>query len=182
MKLLQNALLLVAGLALFATATVSSCGETTYVFDEVDVGDDEAGRTPRERSDSQFIRAVYADLIGRSTGTQEVTVRFGNGTPLVLPIDEQDTLENILQGLGDSRALRAVLVAGLVDHEEANIPDKADVTDAAEFVGEQFRRFLGRNPSAYELAAFVADWNTDDAISPKTVIRALIGSREYQSQ
>jgi len=169
-----------AAVAIAASLSLVACGETTYIFEDVDVGDDNEGRTPRERSDAQFIRAVYADLIGRSTQTQEVTIRIGQQS-FVLPFDEQAVLEQVLAGLGDSRSLRAILIAGLVDHEEANIPTKSEVSDPSAFVSEQFRRFLGREPSAYELEAFVADWDSDDSVHPKTVIRALLGSREYQS-
>ena len=53
--------------------------------------------------------------------------------------------------------------------------------DPAEFIAEQFRRLLGREPSAYELRAFADEWQTDDAVGPRAIIRALVGSREYQS-
>ena len=167
-------------LALILALGAMACGETTYVFDDVNVGDDEAGRTPRERSDAQFIRAVYADLIGRATTQRDITIVSG-GQSFTLPLDEQATLEAVLEGLGDSRALRSLLITGLVNHEEADIPEKSEVSDPGEYISEQFRRFLGREPSVYELGAFEADWAADDAVTPKTVVRALLGSREYQS-
>ena len=37
------------------------------------------------------------------------------------------------------------------------------------------------DPGAYELASFAAAWREDPAVGPKTVVRALLGSREYQS-
>jgi hypothetical protein len=83
--------------------------------------------------------------------------------------------------MGDSRPLRALLVAGLAASAEVGLPARGDVDDPAEFVGEQFRRLLGREPSAYELRAFVDEWRADDAVGPRTVVRALVGSREYQS-
>ncbi len=171
---------LTTAFALLSALLLASCGETTYVFDDVDVGDDQAGRTPQARSDAQFVRAVFADLIGRSTTTTEITIRIGENSQIIA-IDEQDTLENTLAGLGDSRALRAILLTGLVDHADANIPNKSDVDDEREFIADQFRRFLGRQPSIYELETFVREWSEDDAVTPKTIIRALLGSREYQS-
>lgn len=170
---------LIYAFAMAATLLVA-CGDTTYVFDDVEVGDDEAGRTPRERSNAQFIKAVYADLIGRSTEAYNLDITAGPDT-LSLPLDEQQILESYLGGLGDSRAARAILVAGMVDHEEIDIPAKADVDDVEGFITEQFRTFLGRDPSIYELETFAAEWASDAAVNPKTVIRALIASREYQT-
>lgn len=167
--------------AALAALPMLACGETTYVFDDVGVGDDEAGRTPRERSDAQFIKAVYADLVGRSTEAYSLAISNDGTLAFNLPLDEQQTLETYLGGLGDSRAARAILVAGLVEHDEVDIPEKSAVSDPEAFIAEQFRTFLGREPSIYELEAFASEWAVDSAVNPKTVIRALIGSREYQS-
>jgi hypothetical protein len=169
----------ISALAVAATLALG-CGDTTYVFDGVDVGDDESGRTPLERSNAQFIKAVYADLIGRSTEAYSLDITLGPDM-ISLPLDEQQILEGYLGGLGDSRAARAILVAGMVDHEEIDVPDKADVGDPEAFIAEQFRTFLGREPSIYELETFAAEWASDSAVNPNTVIRALIASREYQS-
>ena len=53
--------------------------------------------------------------------------------------------------------VRAVIAAGLTSSPEAGLPDKAEVSDPAAFITEQFHRFLGREPGSYELAAFVAE-------------------------
>lgn len=164
-----------------AALLAGGCADTTYVFDDVGVGDDEAGRTPRERSNAQFIKAVYADLVGRSTEAYSLEISNDGTLVFNLPLDEQQILEAYLGGLGDSRAARAILVAGLVEHDEVDIPDKSEIDDPEAFIAEQFRTFLGREPSVYELETFAAEWSADSAVNPKTVIRALIGSREYQS-
>jgi len=51
-----------------------------------------------------------------------------------------------------------------------------------DYIRDQFRRLLGREPNTYELEAFAAEWENDPAVGPRTVIRAIIASREYQSQ
>ena len=51
-----------------------------------------------------------------------------------------------------------------------------------EDVRDQFRKLLGREPKSHEAYAFLDAWNTDAAAGPKTVIRAIVGSREYQSR
>ena len=161
--------------------SVSACGETTYEFDNVGVGDDDQGRTPRERTNSQFLRAVYADLLGRAPETYDFTITDGTTTLLAFPLNEQEQLLNVLDGIGDSTPLRDLLVAGLVVSTEVDIPDKGDVDDPEQFISDQFRKFLGRNPGVYELKAFVDEWNGDDAVNPRTIIRALLGSIEYRS-
>lgn len=166
--------------ALAVLLAVTACGDTTYEFDKVGVGDDDQGRTPRERTNSQFLRAVYADLLGRAPQTYDFVVSDGVNE-FAFPIDEQAQLLDVLDALGDSTPMRDLLVTGLVFSTEVDIPDKADVDDPEEFISEQFRRFLGRNPSAYELRAFMDEWDSDDSVNPRTIIRALIGSNEYQS-
>ena len=164
----------------FAALTVlSSC--KTYAFDDVPVGHDEAARTPKAKSNSQFVRSVYADLVGRTPESFDfvVTDDQGNETSR-FPVDEQSTLIDVLDGLGDPDPMRAVLVAGLVDSAEVDLPEKSD-TDAASFVTDAFHRFLGRDPTTYELGAFVAAWAEDPEVTPRTVVRSIIGSREYQS-
>lgn len=169
---------IIAALALLVC--VPACSETTYEFDQVDLGEDDEGRTPRQRSNSQFLRAIYADLLGRTPESYDYVFTDGvNEFPF--PIDEQEQLLNILDGIGDSTPMRDLLITGLVFSAEVDIEDKADVDDPEDFISDQFRKFLGRNPSVYELKAFLDEWNSDDSINPRTVIRALLGSNEYQS-
>lgn len=174
---MMHTLRLAAALALLSTA----CGDTTYSFEDVTVGEDDGARAPRERSNSQFVRAVYGDLVGRAPESYEFVVEAGPTELFSFPVNEQSLLVDVLEGMGDSRPLRALLTAGLVASAEVALPDRGEVDEPAEFISEQFRRLLGREPSAYELRAFVDEWEADDAVGPRTVVRALIGSREYQS-
>jgi len=171
------ALVLALGLATALTA----CGETTYVFDDTELGEDDSARTPRERSNSQYIRSMYTDVLGRAPTSYDINVSF-NGQPAgTFPVDEQDQLMAVLDSIGDPTPMRALFAVAIVEHAESTIPDKSDVTDPTEFIAEQFRLYLGREAGAYELSAFVDEWNASDAVNPKTIIRALIASREYQS-
>jgi hypothetical protein len=160
---------------------VAACGDTTYGFEEVTVGEDDGARAPRERSNSQFVRAVYGDLVGRAPESYEFAVSAEGEELFRFPVDEQSLLVDVLESMGDSRPLRSLLAAGLVDSAEVELPERDEVEDPAAFVSDQFRRLLGREPSAYELHAFVDEWKADEAVGPRTVVRALIGSREYQS-
>jgi hypothetical protein len=171
----------IATAALAALALAAACGDTTYGFDDVTVGEDDGARQPQERSNSQFVRAVYGDLVGRAPESYEFVVSADGDELFRFPVDEQSQLVDSLEGMGDSRPLRALLTAGLVSSAEVRLPERAEVEDPAAFISDQFRRLLGREPTAYELRAFVDEWQADEAVGPRTVVRALIGSREYQS-
>jgi hypothetical protein len=168
-----------------AIAVVAALGlvgcDTTYAFDSIEIGGDQAGRAPAAVSNTQFVRTVYADLLGRAPDVYDFEVESAAGG-YTLPIDEQESLVYALDSLGDPDPLRAVIVAGLVRSAEVELTEKAQVTDPRAFIREQFRRFLGREPGSYELIAFEAEWEADPAVGPRTVVRALIGSREYQSR
>jgi hypothetical protein len=172
---------ILAGLVLAVVAT--ACADTTYDYDPATAGDIEGGdRAPRVKTSSQFLRGLYADLLGRTPESYEYVIRV-NGTPAIrIPLDEEQQLSAILEGLGDSLPLRNLLVKGLLHSAEVSVPEKTAVADPREYIREQFRRFLGREPNAYELGAFADEWAKDPAVGPRTIIRAITGSREYQSQ
>lgn len=168
---------------LLLVALASACTET-YYYEPAEAGDEESDRTPRAKTSSQFLRTVYADLLGRTPESYELVVRFDGVEQLRLPVDEERELSNALDGLGDSMPMRNLLVNGLLHSTEVTIPDKATAggTDPREYITERFETLLGRAPNTYELEAFADAWKQDPAVGPRTVIRAIIGSREYQSQ
>jgi hypothetical protein len=167
---------------LILVALAAGCADTTYDFDPASAGNTEEGqRAPRAKTSSQFLRGVYADLLGRTPESYDFVISV-NGTPqLRLPLDEEVQLAGVLDGLGDSLPLRNMIVNGLLHSTEVTVPEKSTV-QARDYISEQFRRLLGREPNAYELGAFADEWAKDPAVGPRTIIRAITGSREYQSQ
>src|SRR5690349_5297057 len=149
----------IALLALLA----ASC-ETSYKFDPVAVGDDGSERAPRARTNTQYIRGLYSDLVGRAPESYDILITDTAGTELArFPVAEQEFLLFTLDGVGDPAPLRSLIAAGLVRSAEVVLPDKEDVDDPAEFVTDQFKKFLGREPNPYELEAFTAEWESDPA-------------------
>jgi hypothetical protein len=166
---------------LLVVALASACADTTYEYDPTTAGDVEGGdRAPRAKSSSQFLRGLYADLLGRTPERYELSLKFGPQT-LPIPIDEEVQLSGVLEGLGDSLPMRNLVVNGLLHSAEVTVPAKTAV-EPKEYIRDQFRRLLGREPNAYELGAFADEWAKDPAVGPRTIIRAILGSREYQSQ
>jgi hypothetical protein len=153
---------------------------TTYDYEPTVLGDTEGDRAPRAKSSSQFVRGVYADLLGRTPETFDLTVRRGAETA-TFPVDEQAQLIGVLDGLGDGLPARNLLVNGLLHSTEVSVPTKSSVSDPRAYIRDQFTRLLGREPNAYELQGFADAWQRD-AVGPRAVIRAIVGSREYQSQ
>jgi len=168
-------------LVLIVACALAGC-TTTYEFEPVDLGDEGGGRAPVPRSSTQYVNAIYADLLGRQPEQYDFTVTQGQAELLRFPLDEQDTMVAALDALGDSAPVRDLVVTAIVRSPEAGVPDKDDVDDPAEFSAEQFRTLLGREPNPYELAAFVDEWRADDAVGPRAVIRAILASREYSSR
>jgi hypothetical protein len=167
---------------LICAALLASACTTTYEFDPVGVGDEGSGREPQARSNAQFVGAVYADLLGRQPDRHDFTITNGSQELLRFPLDEQEILVGAMDAVGDPAPVRDLIVAALLRTPAAGVPEKADVDDPAEYVRDQFRTLLGREPNVYELDAFVDAWEADDAVGPRAVIRAIVGSREYQSR
>jgi hypothetical protein len=168
--------------ALLIAAVLAFGCTDTFDYDATNAGDtEEGGRAPRGKNPSQFVRGVYADIVGRAPESYDFVLRLNGTEALRFPLDEEQQLVGALDGIGDSLPMRNLISKGLLHSAEVSIPEKADVT-AREFIREQFTRLLGREPNPYELAAFAGAWESDPAVGPRTIIRAILGSREYQSQ
>ena len=168
-------------LLVLAALAAPACTDT-YEYDPATAGEAEGGREPRAKTSSQFLRGLYADLLGRTPETFEFVLRLDGTEALRLPLDEEAQLTNVLEGLGDSQPMRNLVTKGLLHSTEVTLPEKAAVAEPRAFIREQFRRLLGREPNAYELEQFAGEWPKDPAVGPRTIIRAIVGSREYQSQ
>src|SRR5262245_56363769 len=136
---------------ILACALAAAACTTTYDYDPSTVGDTDGGdRAPRGKTSSQFLRGVYADLLGRAPQTYDFTLQVNGVTQFTLPLDEQTQLVNVLDGLGDALPMRNLLVNGLLHSTEVTIPDKAGIADAPGYIRQQFTRLLGREPNVYE--------------------------------
>lgn len=172
-----------ARLLFVAAALAASACTDTYEYEPAVAGEAEGGQAQRRaKTSSQFLRGLYADVVARTPENFELVVRFNGAEAFRLPLDEEAQLIGVLEGLGDSLPLRNLIAKGLLHSAEAKLPDKASVADPRAFIREQFRRFLGREPNPYELEQFAGEWTKDAAVGPRTIIRAIVGSREYQSQ
>ncbi|MGE3172724.1 MAG: hypothetical protein AB7O97_08860 [Planctomycetota bacterium] len=116
----------------------------------------------RGKSERQFLRGLYTDLLERPPGE-----------------DELRNLRNAMTAMADPAPLRTVLAKVILDSTQAQVPEFA-AGDEAEFVTACFTRYLAREPVGGELQAFV-DVLRRPAAKPVHVVRALVGSLEYQT-
>ena len=170
--------LLIVAVALAASA----CADTIYEYDPATAGDAEGDRQPRAKTSSQFLRGLYADLLSRTPETFEFVLKLNGVEAARFALDEEMQLGATLEGIGDSLPMRNLIAKGLLHSAEVTIPEKASVADPRAYIRDQFRRLLGREPNAYELEQYAGEWSKDAAVGPRTIIRAIVGSREYQSQ
>jgi len=118
---------------------------------------------PIDQPNRLFVRAMFVDLLGR------------------LPDDDEARrLRTALDGLSDPGPLRSVLARLLIDSKAMKLPERAAIGDPQPWVTDLFRRLLGRDPNAPELAAFVEALR-DPACRPATVLYAIVTHPEYQS-
>jgi hypothetical protein len=174
-------LTVVAGLAGALCLSIASAACESFDFQRIDLGADKRGEA-HERSSEQYVRALYADLLNRAPAVRQLAVTAADGTESTLQLNERSILVAALEGVGDPTPVRRLIAAGLVGSPEAGLPGRDEVPDPQAFIVEQFERLLGREPAAEELASFVWEWNEDAALTPATVVQAIVGSREYQSQ
>ena len=156
---------------------------TSYDYDATSAGTPEgSARAPRAKSDDQFVHGIYADLLGREPESYDQVIQVNGQLSSEFTLDEQTQLVDALDALGDATPMRALLVNGLLHSTESQIPDKSAVTDPRAYITQQFDQLLGRDPNVYELETFASAWASDPKVGPRTIIRAITGSREYQSQ
>lgn len=162
-------------------AALAAC-TTTYDYDDVSAGAADPSHELQGKTSTQFVRGIYADLLGRAPESYTFVLKINGQIYAQFPISEETQVTSTLDGLGDSLPLRNLLVAGMLHSTAAAVPDKTAVADPRAFITDQFKRLLGREPNAYELQTFAAQWQTDPAVGPRAVIRAIVGSRAYQGQ
>ncbi len=118
-------------------------------------------RAPRPKSDRQFIRSLFVDVIGRPPAYEE----FRN-------------MRNALQAIADPKPLRGVLSKVLLDSGAALAP-AAPPDDPEGQVRELFRRLLGRDPERREHQIF-AEALRKPGNTWRTAAMALLNSPQYQ--
>ncbi|MEZ6015163.1 MAG: hypothetical protein R3F49_08625 [Planctomycetota bacterium] len=115
----------------------------------------------KELSNRLFVRALFVDLLGREPSD-----------------DEAETLRGALDGLGDSRPLRAVVVRMLLDSGRVPLPEKGAIADPTQWIAGEFRRLLGREAGPDELKEFVTVFHEPDCV-PALIVQVLLADPAY---
>lgn len=120
-----------------------------------------SAKKPKPRTDRQFVRSIFTDLLGRQPDYQELR-----------------NVRNALQSMADSTPLRAVIAKVLLDSRDAQLPRVKEGEEEA-FIAECFLRYLGRDVEQGEQSKFASALR-DGSANGKLVIRTLVTSPEYQ--
>ena len=112
----------------------------------------------RAKTDRQFARGLYVDLLSRSPDR-----------------DELRNMRNALQAMADPAPIRTVLAKVMLDSSKARLPD---AEEPGAFIAACFERFLKRPPTPQEADHF-AQVATKRNAKRKEIARALVGSAEY---
>lgn len=123
-----------------------------------------AGAARRRADDPAFVRALFADLLGRRPTSRELVA-----------------LASAASVIPGSSAGRAAVVDVVLDSGEAPLPLLADVKDPDAWLADRFLRFVGRRPTPAEAALFRTALADPDG-GPHVVIRALLTGAEYASR
>ncbi|MBI5369450.1 MAG: hypothetical protein HZA54_20625 [Planctomycetes bacterium] len=118
--------------------------------------------TMRPKSDLNFVRTLYVDLLNKQPGYKELR-----------------NVRNALLSLADAQPLRAVFARIVVDSNLVAPPPKERIQKEA-WVTQTFLKLLGREPTAGELAAYVGALG-DPACTTKTILQAIVTGPEYQN-
>jgi hypothetical protein len=110
-----------------------------------------------------FVRALHVDLLGRVP--EEV---------------EAQRFRTALDGLANSKPLRALLAKLMLDSGKAPCPDRNAIGDSGAWIRAQFERLLGRLPTPSEFESFHRALQ-DPACRSSTVLYALVSHPEYQT-
>ena len=113
----------------------------------------------RGKSERQFLRGLYQDLLERAPGE-----------------DELRNLRNALTAMADPAPLRAVLAKVIHDGKDTRLPARGSGRDD-EFVQQCFLRYLAREPGENESRVFTGA--LQQGASPAQIVRALVVSLEY---
>ncbi len=122
------------------------------------------GAERRRAGDPAFVRALFADLLGRRPTSKELVAL--SSAAAVLP---------------GSSAGRAAVVDVVLDSGEVPLPLIVDLTDPDAWLADRFLRYVGRAPSAPESKLFRTALMDPDG-GPHVVIRALLTGAEYASR
>jgi hypothetical protein len=116
----------------------------------------------RSKTERQFLRGLWHDLLERTPSYEELR-----------------NLRNAMQAMADPAPLRSVLAKVVLDSGKCTLPECTAGAEA-EFVRACFTRYLAREPNERERAVFTKTL-TQDGGKPDQIVRALVGSLEYQT-
>ncbi len=122
-----------------------------------------ASEKTKQKSSTQFISILYADLFATSISAEELY-----------------DLGQMTLSCGDKQLMNNMIVDNYINDMGASIPSDASMRGDIElFVTQTYVRFFLRNPTAYELYFLKNVIMNDASMTPNLVYQAFASSNEY---
>jgi hypothetical protein len=139
--------------------------ETQYVYEvnKVKAGSP-ASTKPNRKTTLEFVSILYSDIL--NTG---------------IPQNELVRMITAYDAFGDARVVEDLIVRNLLNRTAAAIPSNEEMrADPEAFVRAMYKRFMVREPGAYEVWYFTDKIQKNLSIRPDQVYYALLTSDEYR--
>ena len=160
--LLVSLLFLVMGFIFFA----SSCKKKTqYVYgvDDATVSPDGSNK-PNVKTTTEFISIAYSDLFGKTISTTDL-----------------NKIATAYESFGDQKLIEELIIKNFLNSSGTNIVSKADMKkDVNGFVSQAYKKFYGREASAFELWNIANTINSDTTLTPELIYFGMMTSNEYR--
>jgi hypothetical protein len=160
---IPKSILLLALLILLASSGCKK--ETQYVYEvnKVKAGSPAATK-PNRKTTLEFVSILYSDILNTS-----------------IPQNELVRMITAYDGFGDARVVEDLIVRNLLRRTGAAIPSDADMRSNPEaFVRAMYKRFLIREPGAYEVWYFTDKIQKNESLRPEIIYYAFLTSDEYR--
>jgi len=162
----------ITGVLLFGVVGLSSCKKTIteeVVYDNViyELNDQvvysTAAEKNRQKTPTQFISILYADLFNQSISTNDLA-----------------EIAELSLSIGDKGVVTELLLSHYLNDPQVDIPTDSQMrADIPTFVESTYVRFFQRFPTAYE-AQYLKDLIEDDLLmTPENIYAGFVLSNEY---
>jgi hypothetical protein len=186
------------GLVAIALALGACRGDPVYDFGFVATGPAPGGATALALDVGRFVSRLYADVLGRRPGALPLSIdcdafeavipgfkasTCGGRSTLDFTLDERDLFETALGAVADPAALWPHLIGVFLEGSGVTVASPADIRGhEGDHVDTTFRRYLDRDPTAYERFALTRALREDPAMTPRALLLGVLSSEEYRSR
>jgi hypothetical protein len=137
--------------------------EYTYEVNDVTVQQEGADK-PNLKTTTEFISIAYSDLFGKT---------ISNG--------ELNQISTSYEGFGDQKLIGEMIIKNFLKKPGVIIPSVGDMKkDLAAFIQQSYKKFYGREASAFEVWNLSNMISNNASITPELIYFSMMTSTEYR--